>query len=58
MSGRARRFPLMEARMRTAQRQQEVVIFITPYIWDPSMSAPMPMPGAFAPKAGDKTIRP
>ena len=49
---------LLFAKQSRARREQEVVIFLTPYIWDPSMRAPMPVPGAFAPRADDKTIRP
>lgn len=49
---------LLFAKQTRTERQQEVVIFITPYIWDPSMNTPMPLPRAFTPKADDKTIRP
>lgn len=49
---------LLFAKQSRAQRQQEVVIFLTPYVWDPSMTSPMPVPGAFAPRSDDKTIRP
>lgn len=49
---------LLFAKQSRTRREQEVVIFITPYIWDPSLASPMPLPGAFTPKTDDRTIRP
>ncbi|MDB4876400.1 MAG: putative ral secretion pathway protein [Gemmatimonadetes bacterium] len=39
-------------------KNQEVVIFITPHIWDPSMDPPLVVPGAFGARGDDRPIRP
>ena len=55
-----RNIPLLNlifSRREKFDRNQEVVIFITPYIWDPSIDPPIPLPRAFGEKDQDKKLR-
>lgn len=55
-----RRIPLLNLLFSKQQRtvkNQEVVIFITPHIWNPSMDPPLQLPGAFGVKSAEKALR-
>ncbi|HUP87978.1 MAG TPA: type II and III secretion system protein [Longimicrobiales bacterium] len=55
-----KRIPLINLLFSNQQhtvRQQEVVVFITPHIWEPNIDPPMKLPGAFGVKDQDKKLR-
>ena len=38
---------LLTAKQKGSERKQDVVVFVTPYVWTPSVDAPIPDPAAF-----------
>lgn len=45
---------LLAAKQTGTERKQDVVVFVTPYVWTPSVDSPIPQPDAFKFQEGDE----